>query len=91
MYLAIPILLYACERLVRVFRSGYKSVKILKVSSTIVSSELSFLPVMVRIEKDLSYEFILCKIRLRYTQETYCLCICLNLKDSNTPAGNTFL
>ncbi|GKV18536.1 hypothetical protein SLEP1_g28900 [Rubroshorea leprosula] len=32
MYLAIPILLYACERLIRVFRSGYKAVKILKVA-----------------------------------------------------------
>ncbi|KAF4352075.1 respiratory burst oxidase homolog protein B [Cannabis sativa] len=32
MYLAVPILLYACERLIRAFRSGNKSVKILKVA-----------------------------------------------------------
>ncbi|XP_048324801.2 respiratory burst oxidase homolog protein B [Ziziphus jujuba] len=32
MYLAVPIVLYACERLVRAFRSGNKSVKILKVA-----------------------------------------------------------
>ncbi|TYJ11672.1 hypothetical protein E1A91_A11G293000v1 [Gossypium mustelinum] len=32
MYLAVPMLLYACERLIRAFRSGYKSVKILKVA-----------------------------------------------------------
>ncbi|KRG96817.1 hypothetical protein GLYMA_19G233900v4 [Glycine max] len=32
MYLAIPMILYACERLLRAFRSGYKSVKILKVA-----------------------------------------------------------
>ncbi|OMO86717.1 Calcium-binding EF-hand [Corchorus capsularis] len=32
MYLAVPMLLYACERLIRTFRSGYKSVKILKVA-----------------------------------------------------------
>lgn len=32
MYLAIPVLLYACERLIRAFRSGYKSVKIIKVA-----------------------------------------------------------
>eukprot|EP00268_Persea_americana_P025912 TRINITY_DN2524_c2_g2_i1.p1 TRINITY_DN2524_c2_g2~~TRINITY_DN2524_c2_g2_i1.p1 ORF type:complete len:631 (+),score=65.01 TRINITY_DN2524_c2_g2_i1:43-1893(+) len=32
MYLAIPVLLYACERLIRTFRSGYKSVKIIKVA-----------------------------------------------------------
>lgn len=31
MYLAIPMIIYACERLLRAFRSGYKSVKILKV------------------------------------------------------------
>lgn len=31
MYLAIPMILYACERLLRVFRSGYKAVQILKV------------------------------------------------------------
>ncbi|KAK7284370.1 hypothetical protein RJT34_19115 [Clitoria ternatea] len=32
MYLAVPMILYACERLLRAFRSGYKSVKILKVA-----------------------------------------------------------
>ncbi|KAL5983808.1 hypothetical protein ACLOJK_017900 [Asimina triloba] len=32
MYLAIPVFLYACERLVRAFRSEYKPVKILKVA-----------------------------------------------------------
>lgn len=32
MYLAVPVLLYACERLIRAFRSGYKTVKILKVA-----------------------------------------------------------
>ncbi|KAG6498918.1 hypothetical protein ZIOFF_038671 [Zingiber officinale] len=32
MYLAIPLALYACERLLRVFRSGYETVKILKVA-----------------------------------------------------------
>ncbi|AES82472.1 respiratory burst oxidase-like protein [Medicago truncatula] len=32
MYLAIPMIIYACERLLRAFRSGYKSVKILKVA-----------------------------------------------------------
>ncbi|KAM6577843.1 hypothetical protein CsatB_029680 [Cannabis sativa] len=32
MYLVVPILLYACERLIRAFRSGNKSVKILKVA-----------------------------------------------------------
>ncbi|OAY44052.1 respiratory burst oxidase homolog protein B [Manihot esculenta] len=32
MYLAIPMGLYACERLIRAFRSGYKSVRILKVA-----------------------------------------------------------
>nr|QEO60275.1 respiratory burst oxidase-like protein D [Begonia x semperflorens-cultorum] len=32
MYLAVPILLYACERLVRAFRSSIKPVKILKVA-----------------------------------------------------------
>ena len=31
MYLAFPVLMYACERLLRAFRSGYKTVKILKV------------------------------------------------------------
>lgn len=31
MYLAVPTLLYACERLIRSFRSGSKAVKILKV------------------------------------------------------------
>ncbi|ESW19023.1 hypothetical protein PHAVU_006G090200 [Phaseolus vulgaris] len=32
MYIAIPVILYACERLLRAFRSGNKSVKILKVA-----------------------------------------------------------
>ncbi|PIA44456.1 hypothetical protein AQUCO_01700213v1 [Aquilegia coerulea] len=32
MYLAVPITLYACERLIRAFRSGYKAVRILKVA-----------------------------------------------------------
>lgn len=32
MYLAVPMLLYACERLIRTFRSGYKTVKVLKVA-----------------------------------------------------------
>ncbi|KAF2288430.1 hypothetical protein GH714_007428 [Hevea brasiliensis] len=32
MYLAVPIILYACERLIRAFRSSIKSVKILKVA-----------------------------------------------------------
>ncbi|XP_048225571.1 respiratory burst oxidase homolog protein D isoform X2 [Ricinus communis] len=32
MYLAVPIILYACERLIRAFRSRIKSVKILKVA-----------------------------------------------------------
>ncbi|XP_057962973.1 respiratory burst oxidase homolog protein B [Malania oleifera] len=32
MYLAVPMVLYACERLIRAFRSGYKSVQILKVA-----------------------------------------------------------
>lgn len=34
MYLAVPVLLYACERLIRAFRSGYKTVRILKVHRT---------------------------------------------------------
>ncbi|CAL5373195.1 unnamed protein product [Camellia sinensis] len=32
MYLAVPIILYACERLIRLFRSSIKPVKILKVA-----------------------------------------------------------
>ncbi|CAA7399898.1 unnamed protein product [Spirodela intermedia] len=32
MYLTIPMMLYACERLLRAFRSGYKTVKIQKVA-----------------------------------------------------------
>lgn len=32
MYLAVPIILYACERLIRAFRSGYKTVRILQVA-----------------------------------------------------------
>ncbi|KAI8018501.1 hypothetical protein LOK49_LG04G02383 [Camellia lanceoleosa] len=32
MYLAVPIILYACERLIRLFRSSVKPVKILKVA-----------------------------------------------------------
>ncbi|XP_068662864.1 respiratory burst oxidase homolog protein B-like [Aristolochia californica] len=32
MYLAVPVLLYVCERLIRALRSGYKPVKILKVA-----------------------------------------------------------
>ncbi|KAL3538141.1 hypothetical protein ACH5RR_001507 [Cinchona calisaya] len=32
MYIAIPMILYACERLIRAFRSGYKTVQILKVA-----------------------------------------------------------
>ncbi|XP_050224916.1 respiratory burst oxidase homolog protein D [Mercurialis annua] len=32
MYLAVPVILYACERLIRAFRSSIKSVKILKVA-----------------------------------------------------------
>uniref|UniRef100_A0A0C9S5Y5 TSA: Wollemia nobilis Ref_Wollemi_Transcript_12342_3899 transcribed RNA sequence n=1 Tax=Wollemia nobilis TaxID=56998 RepID=A0A0C9S5Y5_9CONI len=32
MYLAVPVLIYGAERLLRAFRSGYKSVKILKVA-----------------------------------------------------------
>ncbi|KAH0731629.1 hypothetical protein KY289_002817 [Solanum tuberosum] len=32
MYIAVPMILYACERLLRAFRSGYKAVKILKVA-----------------------------------------------------------
>lgn len=32
MYLAVPVLLYACERLIRAFRSGYKTVRISKVA-----------------------------------------------------------
>ncbi|XP_062091823.1 respiratory burst oxidase homolog protein B-like isoform X4 [Humulus lupulus] len=31
MYLAVPILLYVCERMIRAFRSSYKTVKTLKV------------------------------------------------------------
>lgn len=31
MYLAVPTILYACERLIRLFRSGSKAVTILKV------------------------------------------------------------
>ncbi|CAH1419051.1 unnamed protein product [Lactuca virosa] len=33
MYLAVPILIYACERLIRAFRSSVESVKILKVAN----------------------------------------------------------
>ncbi|KAL8166372.1 hypothetical protein V2J09_007871 [Rumex salicifolius] len=32
MYLAVPMGLYACERLIRAFRAGYKTVQILKVA-----------------------------------------------------------
>lgn len=32
MYLAVPVVLYACERLIRALRSGYKSVQISKVA-----------------------------------------------------------
>lgn len=32
MYIAVPMILYACERLLRAFRSGYKAVRILKVA-----------------------------------------------------------
>ncbi|GLJ27964.1 hypothetical protein SUGI_0549190 [Cryptomeria japonica] len=32
MYLAIPVLIYGAERIVRAFRSGYKSVKMIKVA-----------------------------------------------------------
>ncbi|XP_060219206.1 respiratory burst oxidase homolog protein B-like [Lycium barbarum] len=32
MYIAVPMILYACERLLRAFRSGYKTVRILKVA-----------------------------------------------------------
>nr|API61821.1 respiratory burst oxidase-like protein B [Fragaria x ananassa] len=32
MYLAFPLIMYACERLLRAFRSGYETVKILKVA-----------------------------------------------------------
>lgn len=32
MYLAVPVLLYACERLIRALRSGYKTVQISKVA-----------------------------------------------------------
>ncbi|XP_058102675.1 respiratory burst oxidase homolog protein C-like [Magnolia sinica] len=32
MYLAVPVVLYACERLIRAFRSGIKPVQILKVA-----------------------------------------------------------
>ncbi|XP_004495711.1 respiratory burst oxidase homolog protein B-like isoform X2 [Cicer arietinum] len=32
MYLAVPMILYGCERILRAFRSGYKSVRILKVA-----------------------------------------------------------
>lgn len=32
MYLAVPVLLYGCERLIRAFRSSIKPVKILKVA-----------------------------------------------------------
>lgn len=32
MYLAVPVLLYASERLIRAFRPGAKAVKILKVN-----------------------------------------------------------
>ncbi|EXC05644.1 Respiratory burst oxidase-like protein B [Morus notabilis] len=32
MYLAVPVVLYTCERLIRAFRSGYKTVRILKVA-----------------------------------------------------------
>lgn len=32
MYLAVPVLLYGCERLIRALRSGYKSVQIIKVA-----------------------------------------------------------
>lgn len=32
MYLAVPVILYGCERLIRAFRSGYKSVQIIKVA-----------------------------------------------------------
>ncbi|KAG7023975.1 Respiratory burst oxidase-like protein B, partial [Cucurbita argyrosperma subsp. argyrosperma] len=32
MYLAVPVLIYACERLIRAFRSGYKTVRISKVA-----------------------------------------------------------
>lgn len=34
MYLAVPMTLYACERLIRFFRSSIKPVKILKVFNT---------------------------------------------------------
>lgn len=35
MYLAVPVVLYACERLIRAFRSGIKPVKILKVRNLV--------------------------------------------------------
>ncbi|KAB2634951.1 respiratory burst oxidase-like protein B [Pyrus ussuriensis x Pyrus communis] len=35
MYLAVPILLYACERLIRAFRSRYETVKISKLRSKV--------------------------------------------------------
>ncbi|XP_075522765.1 respiratory burst oxidase homolog protein A-like [Primulina tabacum] len=32
MYLAVPVLIYACERILRFFRSGFRSVRLLKVA-----------------------------------------------------------
>lgn len=86
MYLAVPMLLYACERLIRAFRSGYKSVRILKVNSKVQTPQI-----VKFICSDEAYILFCLYFRLLCTLEMYSPYICLNLKGLSTQVANTSL
>lgn len=89
MYLAVPVFLYACERLIRFFRSSIKPVKILKVKT---NSKLVQLVPLLLINFFISVGdtiVILNHWRLLFIREMCLHCTCLSRKASNTRAGST--
>lgn len=98
MYLAVPVLLYACERLIRAFRSGYKTVRILKVY--IYTLTLCFFVCLPRkftnFSREKKYQELPADrkrktLRLLCILETFWHCKCQSLMDSNTQVGSTYM
>lgn len=89
MYLAVPVLLYASERLIRAFRPGAKAVKILKV---FLRSVYNSVLVIYRQKSMIDFTFLFILIfRWQYIQEMYFHFTCRNLKGSSTQVGSTYM
>lgn len=93
MYLAVPVLLYVGERLIRAFRSSIKPVQILKVSIfPLLFSFFGFFFFANLIQStNLTYQFRIGIWRWLSIREMYWRFTCQSLRDSSTRVGNTCL